>query len=95
MTQARKMHLERAEAEAMVRRFNSECTVFRDAMMRTKEPDHTKAFQEAERRATEASRKLAAIVAHHQKTGEPVGDTPLIVADGVGPKVRRANHEQG
>jgi len=87
-TRARKMHMERSEAEAMVRRYSSECTVFRDAATRTKEADHVKAFQDAERRATDASRRLAAIVSHHQRTGEPVGDAPLMI-DGAATKVIR------
>ena len=73
-SRARKMHMERSEAEAIVRRYNSEMIVFRDAANKSRDPDHLREFQASEKRATHANKRLAEILDFHRRNGEPMGD---------------------
>jgi len=91
-TRARKMHLERSEAEAMVRRYNAECTVFRDVATKTKEPEHIRAFQDSEKRATLASRRLEEVISYHRRVGEPLADQ---VVERESPRVMATSPRRG
>jgi len=85
-SRARAMYLERSEAEALVRRYTSECAVFRDAVNRSKDPEHMKVFEDAEKRLAAANKKLSAVLEHQRKHGEPLSDAPP-TPEGLGPKV--------